>query len=203
MKTPLSNIVATIAIVLLIALGNSVSAEINRQKAVKIINGKIMPPEFDLSTIDYNTVVSVNYVEPNPKINADMVAKFGKNVKYGMMIIKTKVLSKEDSIKLVSEPRKIYQVIEQMPEFPGGVEKLLTFIKKNVRCPNSVQGTVLVRFVVSSKGKVERAEVLRSFNPEYDLEALRVVNLFPDFIPGKQNGFNVPVWYTLVVGFNL
>jgi len=201
--------IACIAFLLLISVTtalnaqttNSTATNVDKQKAVKVINGKIMPADFDLSTIDYKTVLSVNIVEPDSKINADMVAKFGKNVKYGLMIIKTKVLSKEDSIKLASEPEKVYQFIEQIQEFPGGEKKLLAFIKKNVRFPNNVQGRVIVRFVVSSKGKVERAEVFRSLNAECDKEALRVVSLIPDFIPGKQNGINVPVWYTLPITF--
>jgi TonB family protein len=202
MKHPLSNIVVTITFLLLIAVGNSASAKINIQKAVKVLNGKIMAADFDLSTIDYKTVVSVKQIDPDPKIMSDLIAKFGKDAKYGMMIINTKVLSKEDSIKLASEPEKIYQVIEQIPEFPGGDEKLLTFIRKNIKFPNEVHGRVIVRFVITSKGKIIKAMIAQSLDPECDKEALRVVSLITDFIPGKQNGINVPVWYVLPISFN-
>jgi TonB family protein len=102
----------------------------------------------------------------------------------------------------------IYQVIEVMPEFPGGENKLMSFIAGNLRYPersqrNNVQGKVIVRFVVNSTGKVEKAEVVRSLDPDLDKEAIRIVNLLPIWEPGRQNGVNVSVWYTLPISFRL
>jgi len=103
---------------------------------------------------------------------------------------------------------KVFEVIEQMPTFPGGEEALFKFLSDNVKYPviaqeNGIQGRVIVRFVVTSKGIVERAEVVRSVDSSLDKEAIRVVKSMPKWIPGKQNGENVSVWFTLPVNFRL
>ena len=102
----------------------------------------------------------------------------------------------------------IYDVVEQTPQFPGGDKKLIEFISKNIHYPliaqeNGIQGRVIVRFVVTRTGKVDKCEVLRSLNPGCDREALRVIRLLPQWIPGKQNGENVSVWYTIPINFKL
>ena len=106
------------------------------------------------------------------------------------------------------EEEKVYQVIEQMPQFPGGEGELLGYINKNIKYPviaqeNGIQGKVILRFVVSKTGQVDRVEVVRSLDPACDKEAIRVVKSLPKFIPGKQNGVNVAVWYTLPVTYKL
>lgn len=103
---------------------------------------------------------------------------------------------------------KVYTVIEQMPVFPGGDAELLKYISKNLNYPpiaaeNGVQGKVTLRFVVSKSGTVDKVEVVRSLDNACDKEAVRVVKSLPKFIPGKQNGVNVSVWYTLPITFKL
>ena len=103
---------------------------------------------------------------------------------------------------------KVYTVIEQMPQFPGGESELLGYIGKNIHYPviaqeNGIQGKVIVRFVVTKTGAVDKVEVLRQLDPACDKEAIRVVKSLPKFIPGKQNGVNVSVWYTLPITFKL
>ena len=99
-------------------------------------------------------------------------------------------------------------MVEQMPQFPGGEKELLSYIAKNLHYPtvaaeNGVQGKVFIRFVVSALGIVEGVEVIRSLDPYCDKEAMRVVAALPQWIPGKQNGRNVPVYYTLPIIFKL
>jgi protein TonB len=100
-------------------------------------------------------------------------------------------------------------VVEQMPSFPGGELALRKYIAEHTRYPalmaeNNVQGKVIVRFVVTSKGKVDKVEVLQSTVDKVgDDEALRVVKSLPDFIPGRHNGRAVPVWYTVPIIFQL
>jgi len=111
-----------------------------------------------------------------------------------------------DSIKV--NEQKIYTVIEQMPQFPGGDNALINFVGRSIIYPmeafeNSEQGKVVVRFVVNTEGKVEKAQVIRSVSPSVDKEALRVINILPAFIPGKQNGKVVNVYYTLPITFRL
>jgi protein TonB len=106
------------------------------------------------------------------------------------------------------EEEKPYQVVEQMPAFPGGTEELMKFIGNNMKYPtisqeNGIQGRVICRFVVASNGLVEDIQIIRSLDPYCDKEAIRVLKLLPKFIPGKQNGRNVPVYFTLPVVFKL
>ena len=101
---------------------------------------------------------------------------------------------------------RIIDMIEQMPQFPGGEKELFKFINLNLKYPNSdidVNGKVICRFIVNRDGSVSNPEVIRSLDPECDKEAIRVIKLLPKFIPGKQNGKNVRVWYTMPVIFKL
>ena len=111
-------------------------------------------------------------------------------------------------VKTAEPESKPYTMVEQMPQFPGGEKELLSYIAKNLHYPtvaaeNGVQGKVFIRFVVSALGTVEGVEVIRSLDPYCDKEAMRVVAALPQWIPGKQNGRNVPVYYTLPIIFKL
>ena len=115
---------------------------------------------------------------------------------------------KEVIVKTAEPENKPYTVVEQMPQFPGGNGELLSYIAKNLKYPaisaeNGVQGKVFIRFVVTALGMVEQVEVVRSLDPHCDKEAKRVVASLPKWIPGKQNGRNVPVYYTLPIIFKL
>lgn len=106
------------------------------------------------------------------------------------------------------EEEKPFDIVEQMPTFPGGDAKLMEWLGKNIKYPaiaeeNGVQGRVIVRFVVGKDGSISQASVVRSVDPSLDKEALRVVKAMPRWIPGKQNGAAVPVWFTLPVTFQL
>lgn len=106
------------------------------------------------------------------------------------------------------EPEKPFQSVEQMPQFPGGDAELMRFINGNIKYPpiaaeNGIEGRVVIRFVVGKDGSVSDAQILRSLDPSCDKEAMRVVRSMPKWVPGKQNGRNVPVYYTLPVLFKL
>jgi len=95
-----------------------------------------------------------------------------------------------------------------MPQFPGGDSMLLAFIANNTVYPeeakkSGIQGRVLIRFCVTEKGDVARVSVLKGANPELDAESLRVVKTLPRFEPGKQDGKDVSVWYTIPITFKL
>ena len=109
--------------------------------------------------------------------------------------------------KVIVEEKPLYGV-EQMPEFPGGEAELMKFIGENLRYPTSaselgIEGRVTIRFVVSKTGDVINVEVIRGLDPACDKEAIRVVKLMPKWIPGRQNGRNVPVYFTLPVLYRL
>ena len=110
--------------------------------------------------------------------------------------------------KEVLNDEKIYSVVEQMPQFPGGESELLNYISKQLNYPgiarrNGIQGKVICRFIITRTGRIEKPELVRSLDPACDKEALRVLRTMPVFIPGKQNGVNVDVYYTLPVLFKL
>ena len=102
----------------------------------------------------------------------------------------------------------VYEAVEQMPEFPGGMAGLMQYITKNLRYPEEakakgIQGRVTVRVVVNTEGKVTNAEVLRSADPVLDAEALRVASSLPDWKPGMQDGKPVNVRFIFPVNFSL
>ena len=106
------------------------------------------------------------------------------------------------------EEEKPYEMVEQMPTFPGGAEALLQYIAKNLKYPtiaqeNGVQGRVICQFVVAKDGSVQNVRVVRSLDPSCDKEAVRVIQSLPKWIPGKQNGKAVPVYYTVPIMFKL
>jgi TonB family protein len=116
-----------------------------------------------------------------------------------------KVVREEVSEDASSSP---FVVVEEMPMFPGGDRELLTFIAKNTVYPevakeNNIQGRVIIRFCITAKGGISRVSVIKGVDPDLDNEAIRVVNLLPEFKPGKQGGKPVPVWYMVPITFTL
>ena len=106
------------------------------------------------------------------------------------------------------EEEQIFQVVEEMPEFPGGMGECMKWLGKNMKYPtisqeNGVQGRVIVQFVVNSDGSIVDAQVVRGVDPYLDKEALRVIGLMPKWKPGKQRGKAVRVKFTLPVMFRL
>ena len=105
-------------------------------------------------------------------------------------------------------PGKTYDAVEVMPEFPGGTEALLSFIKGNLKYPQKAideqtEGRVIVQFVIDKTGKVSSPEVIRGVTSELDQTALDIVSALPDWKPGEQDGQKVNVKYTLPVVFKL
>lgn len=106
------------------------------------------------------------------------------------------------------EEAEIFMVVEEMPEFPGGMAECLKFLGKNIKYPtiaqeNGVQGRVIVQFVVNQDGSIVDPVVVRSVDPYLDKEALRVIKTMPKWKPGKQRGKAVRVKYTVPVTFKL
>jgi protein TonB len=106
------------------------------------------------------------------------------------------------------EESKVFDVVEQMPSFPGGNGALLEYLASHVKYPvvaqeNGVQGRVIVSFVVEKDGSITDVRVVRSVDPSLDREAARVVSSMPRWTPGKQNGSAVRVKYNVPVMFKL
>lgn len=106
------------------------------------------------------------------------------------------------------EETKVFDVVEQMPSFPGGQGALMQWLASNIKYPvvaeeNGVQGRVVCTFVVERDGSITDVKVVRGVDPSLDKEAVRVLKQMPSWIPGKQNGSAVRVKYTVPVTFKL
>jgi len=102
----------------------------------------------------------------------------------------------------------VFTFVENPPSFPGGEKALFNWLKDNITYPEQakkekIQGVVILRFVVTSDGSVEDVKVTKSLEPNCDREAIRVVKKMPKWIPGKQNGNPVYVYFNLPVRFRL
>ena len=116
-------------------------------------------------------------------------------------------LQKDDS-DVSSTNDNPFDVVEEMPQFPGGAAALMQYLSKNIRYPeeahkNNIQGRVIVNFIVETDGSITEAKVTRSIHPLLDAEALRVINAMPKWNPGMQGGKPVRVKYTVPVTFKL
>ena len=104
--------------------------------------------------------------------------------------------------------KKVYESVEQMPEFPGGAAGLMRYLQENIKYPpeaakNNIEGRVIVQFIIDETGQVGEIKVVRPISEELDAEAVRVVKNLPKFEPGRQDGEAVSVWYTLPIVFKL
>lgn len=142
--------------------------------------------------------IAVNIVRSMPRWTPGQ--QRGKDAAIGYILPIAFRLSKDDI------EGKIYTLADSMPEFPGGMDSLFAFIRKNLRYPNldqCFQGRVVIRFVVTKEGKIKQPKIMKGVVPEADEEALRVVRLMPDWIPGRRNGSAVNVYYMVPVSFKL
>ena len=132
---------------------------------------------------------------------------------------KTETLFEESPLFSLSEPEpeisdlietlpEVFVIAEEMPSFPGGDVAMMNFIYKNIRYPvrakeEYVQGRVFLRFCVTSNGTINQLSVMKGVDPILDAEAMRVVSMLPQWIPGKQGGKPVNVWFQLPITFQL
>lgn len=108
----------------------------------------------------------------------------------------------------VTADDNIYNEVDKMPEYPGGVNELLKYLSKNVRYPEAAkkakkQGRVVVQFVVDKEGNITNPSVVRGVDKDLDAEAVRVISSMPRWTPGMQDGKAVAVKYTIPVMFRL
>ena len=135
--------------------------------------------------------------------NNGIVVIYVKDGKYKPAEIKT------SDMKVKQNGRNdVFTVVEQQPEFPGGTQALMEFIRTNLRYPvpcveDSIEGRVTLSFVIERDGSVTEISKLRSPNEDLTKEAIRVVSAMPKWSPGKQRGEAVRVRYVLPVTFRL
>ncbi|WP_108823400.1 energy transducer TonB [Dysgonomonas sp. Marseille-P4361] len=140
------------------------------------------------------------------KIQISVATVTGGDDKHGVDIAELREHKQIVQEKPVVE--KPFTIVEQMPAFPGGEEAMHKFISDNLKYPvvaqeSGISGRVTLRFVVTKTGEISEVTVVRGIDPSCDREALRVVKSMPKWVPGKQNGENVPVYFTLPIVFRL
>lgn len=108
----------------------------------------------------------------------------------------------------VDKSKRVYEVVDEMPEFPGGSHALSNYLYNNVKYPimaqqNKVQGRVTCEFVITNEGKVINVRISESRDPYLDAEAKRVIAAMPKWIPGRHHGERVNTRYSVPVTFTL
>ena len=126
----------------------------------------------------------------------------------GAEVLKAKEIIVQEAEKPKEEETKVFDVVEQMPSFPGGMGALMQYLSSHIKYPvvaeeNGIQGRVICTFIVERDGSITDTRVARSVDPSLDKEAVRVINSMPRWIPGKQNGSACRVKFTLPVTFKL
>ena len=134
---------------------------------------------------------------PNPPLSNDGAASF-KTLPY--------IIEGEEADGDAKD--KVYDVVEEMPQFPGGIGKMMEYLAVNLRYPKEaeekgLQGRVIANFVIEPDGSITNAKVVKPLDPALDAEALRLVNGMPKWTPGKQDGVPMRVKYTIPITFRL
>lgn len=156
-----------------------------------IVKDGVISENQNADNIPPETIESINVLKDKAATD-----KYGEKGKNGVVEITMKKSS------------DVFTLVEEMPEFPGGVEALKKFVAESLKYPvialeNGIQGQVFVNFVVAKDGSVINAKIARGVDPSLDQEALRIVNHLPKWKPGTQGGEPVDVSYSMPINFNL
>ena len=120
----------------------------------------------------------------------------------------TTVLAQKTVVSQKDQKEEPFNVVEDMPAFPGGMEAMIQFLSSNIQYPadaqkQKVDGRVLVNFVVEKDGSITEVKVIKPTFPSLDAEAVRVVKAMPKWKPGYQKGQAVRVQFTMPINFSL
>ena len=189
-----------------------------------VIDGKHSTLE-ELQKLDPKTIDHIDVLKDKASLEV-----FGEEGKNGVVLITTKGAAREavsvkveptpstatsNEIEVVTFDKSVeakdseaFDVVEKMPEFPGGMEAFMKFLQENVRYPEAasnagIQGRVLINFIVEKDGTISNIHILQKVNDYLDAEAIRVVGIMPKWIPGMQGGKTVRVKYTVPISFRL
>jgi len=181
--------------------------DLSQDTVIKIKKGNGCEP---LYVVDGEIRKNIESIQPD-SIESISVLKdesatvlYGEKGKNGVILINTKNGIKNSK----QEPGKVYSIVDEMPEFPGGETSLRKYIDNSIRYPeiareNGIEGKVYVTFVVGRDGYVKDAKIQRGVDPSLDKEALRVISSLPIWKPGKFDGKPVNTYFTVPVNFKL
>ena len=193
-------------------------AKVEKKEQIKVEPEKVVEKVKSSVKFTAPVIKKDNEVKEEDEIKLDEVEKSNKavgaftvegNDEVGGEVLKAKEeIAAPEPPKQQVEENKVFDVVEQMPSFPGGMGALMSWLSQNIKYPviaaeNGVQGRVIVQFVVEKDGSITDVKVAKSVDPSLDKEAARVVGSMPHWIPGKQNGSAVRVKYTVPVTFKL
>lgn len=165
----------------------------------KVETIKFLPPEVKKDE-------EVN--EPPPTITEIKEAVISNKTEEGVKGDETAVVVEAAPAPIEVKEEEVFTVVEQQPEFPGGIAEMMGFIKKHINYPREasnmgIEGKVIVGFEVGKDGKIEKISVLKGIGYGCDEEAIRVVKMMPNWTAGKMNGRNVKVKMTIPIKFQL
>lgn len=151
-------------------------------------------PEEIMKTVSVTQIATVDGAKD------DILSKYNKS--------KSKITVEDLDTDPAPKEEEIYAAVDVVPEFPGGMPALMTWLGANVRYPetaqiNNVQGRVVVKFVVEKNGSIAQVEVVKGVDKDLDKEAVRVVSKMPKWSPGKKDGVPVRAYFNLPVTFRL
>lgn len=194
--------------------------EPNGPEPLIVIDGKVATLQ-QLKTLDPKEIDNVSVIK-NEDVLKEYANHFNADTSNGILFIKTMESTKNSGKELANvtvvanrlekeadtAKEEAFDMVEQMPEYPGGLPELMKYISMNVHYPEAAmktgtQGRVVVQFIIEEDGTVSEAKVLKKVNDDLDAEALRVVNAMPKWTPGRQKGQPVRVKYTMPVTFRL
>ena len=183
-----------------ISLGNLAVVDVDEE-----IIPLVREPEVKLQPPSPKVIEIINIVENDIKTD-DLPVTFDTGADKNTWIDITPVTNVKE--EKTDDSEKIFIVVEDEPEFPGGQMALRAFLANAVKYPviaqeNGIQGKVYVSFVIGKDGFVKNAVIARGVDASLDKEALRVVNSLPKWKPGKQRGVPVNVSYTVPINFVL
>ena len=165
-----------------------------------VIEKKVIPPPPQAKKI----VDVIKVVEEDVEIEEQELVSVQDMSEYAD-VEETDVLYVEEEV----EEEQIFDVVEEQPEFPGGMKELMKYFKDNIKYPrvsrdNNSQGKTFVKFTVNTDGSIQDTEVIRSSGDIYlDKEAIRVIEAMPKWKPGMQQGKPVRVFFMLPISFKL
>lgn len=184
------------------------------EKTVVVIDNVKMPATFNASILNLSKMVSATILKPFPKeAKSKLISKYGKQAENGVILITS---NKDDIYYALADSLSNQSKDELsgckdpavMPEFPGGNEKLFSYIADSIQYPFvpkqlKTQGKVIVRFLVDITGKISNARVMKSLDYFLDKEAVRVISNMPAWIPGAKCDKKLSIQVTMPVIFKL
>ena len=215
------------------AVGSSVKASGDKPKAGDVISGVVKDSEgpmmlvniYELNTngrvnavavTDMNGQFSMKIANPDDNLLINFTGYFMASSQitgshFDVTLVKDASYQpevEEEGSNYGPDENGVYSMVEDMPEFPGGMQGLVTYMGKNLEYPknareNNIQGRVMVSFVVNEDGHLSDFSIAKSANDELDNEALKMAKSMPNWKPGTKDGKPVKVRYTIPVNFRL